>query len=377
MTTSKSTVLVTGASGFVATHCIVQLLRAGYRVRGTLRSAARGASLRSVLRRELGADGALIDKLELCEAELTLDADWREAVRSCDHVLHIASPVPTTPPKNPAEVILPARDGTLRVLRAAEAEGVRRVVMTSSIAAVLYGHARDGSRTYDERDWSVLSTETGPYEQSKTQAERAAWDYVESLAPERRFELVTLQPGVVLGPVMDDDYAVSVEVVRKLLAREAPGCPNLGWALTDVRDLAAAHLSALRVPEARGQRFIVASHHVTLREIAAVLARRFAARGFKVPSTSVPDWVLKVVGYWDRTAALAVPELGKRQDVSSAQARAVLSFRPRDIEDTLVDTAESLIQHQLIRPSRSRSKKPHSEATAVAQSSAGDNTMLT
>ena len=238
MTTSKHRVLVTGASGYVATHCILQLLRAGYHVRGTVRSLARGTTLRGVLLRELGPDGALIDNLEFAEADLSFDRGWQDAVRGSDSVLHIASPVPNAPPKDPAAVIEPARDGTLRVLRAAEAEGVRRVVMTSSIAAVLYGHPRDGSRLYDERDWSMLGADVGPYEQSKTQAERAAWDYVDSLPPERGLELVVINPGVVLGPVMSDDYAVSVEVVRKLLAREAPGCPSLGWALTDVRDLA-------------------------------------------------------------------------------------------------------------------------------------------
>lgn len=368
MTASNETILVTGASGFVAMHCIVELLRAGHRVHGTVRSLARGAGLRSTLRRELGPDSALVENLELFAADLSSDLGWGAAMQGCAGVLHIASPVPDTPPKDAAAVIEPARDGTLRVLRAAEAEGVPRVVMTSSIAAVVYGHARDGSRVYDERDWSVLAQDVGAYEQSKTLAERAAWQFVQSLPPERGVELVSINPGVVLGPVMSDDYAVSVEVVRKLLAREAPGCPNLGWALTDVRDLAAAHLTALHVPEARGQRFIVASHHVPMREIARVLARRFGPRGFKVPTGSVPDWVLRLVGYWDRTAALAVPELGKRQDVSSAQAQAVLGWKPRDIEDTLVDTGESLLRHGLVQPSR-RKRRARLERAAVASES--------
>jgi nucleoside-diphosphate-sugar epimerase len=230
---------------------------------------------------------------------------------------------------------------------------------------VVYGHPRDGSRVYDERDWSVLTQDVGPYEQSKTLAERAAWQFVQSLPAQRGLELVTLNPGVVLGPVMSGDYAVSVEVVRKLLAREAPGCPNLGWALTDVRDLAAAHLTALHAPEAPGQRFIVASHHVPMREIARVLARRFGPRGFKVPTGSVPDWVLRLVAYWDRTVALAVPELGKRQDVSSAHAQALLGWKPRDIEDTLVDTGESLLRHGLVQPSRGR-RRARLDRAAVA-----------
>ncbi|HET7503015.1 MAG TPA: NAD-dependent epimerase/dehydratase family protein, partial [Kofleriaceae bacterium] len=217
-------------------------------------------------------------------------------------------------------------------------------VMTSSISAVLYGHKRDGSRTYDENDWSILSDKISPYDRSKTIAERAAWDYVQGLPNGQRFELVTINPGVVLGPVLDNEFSISGEVVRKLLAGELPGCPDLGWATVDVRDVADAHVIAMAHPQAAGQRFIVAIEHASWREIAQILARHFGPKGFKVPTRGVPNFVLRIVSLWDKTAKMAVPELGKRQDVSSERARKVLGWKPRDLETMVVDMAESMIQ---------------------------------
>ncbi len=276
------------------------------------------------------------------------DDGWRDAVRGCRYVLHVASPLPSRPPRHEDELIVPARDGALRVLAAAADERVERVVMTSSVAAVLYGHVRDGSRTYDEKDWSQLTDEVGAYEKSKTIAERAAWDYVESLPADRRIELCTINPGLVLGPVLAADFSTSGEVVRKLMKRDLPGCPDVGWATVDVRDVASAHLAAMVTPSAAGQRFVVAVEHASMLDIAAILSRRFGDRGYKVPTRRVPDWLLKLVSIWDRTARLAVQELGKRQDVSTARAREVLGFNPRPLEDMVVEMAESMIHHHVV-----------------------------
>jgi nucleoside-diphosphate-sugar epimerase len=226
--------------------------------------------------------------------------------------------------------------------------------MTASTAAVLYGHPRDGSRVYDERDWSVLSDAVGPYEQSKTLAERAAWEYVASLPEAERVELVALLPGAILGPVLDKDFSVSGEIVRKLLTRELPGCPDLGWALVDVRDVADAHVTALTQPDAAGQRFILASEHVPMREIARVLDEHFGPLGFEVPTRRLPSSILRLIALWDTTAALTVRELGQRQDVSSARARAVLCFRPRSVERMVVDMAESMLRCGVVAPPRGK-----------------------
>jgi nucleoside-diphosphate-sugar epimerase len=282
---------------------------------------------------------------------LTRDDGWPEAASGCRYVVHTASPVPTGPVKNPADVIEPARQGTLRALRAARASGAKRVVVTSSTAAVIWGHARDGSKTYDENDWTVLSPSVGAYEQSKTLAERAAWEYLEGVPAAERFELVTLLPGALLGPLLDGDFSVSGEIVRALMARVFPRVPDLGFALVDVRDAAEMHVAAMTVPEAAGKRFIVAGEHVPMSQIAAVLERRFAERGFRVPTKPLPSFLLKTIALWDATAALAARELGKRQDVSSTRARQLLGWKPRGVEEMIVAMGESMIAHGIVAAS--------------------------
>jgi nucleoside-diphosphate-sugar epimerase len=298
-----------------------------------------------------------VSRLTIVEADLSGDDGWAAAVSGCQRILHVASPVPRQPVKDASEVIGPARDGALRVLKAAAAAQVKRVVMTSSTAAVLWGHKRDGSKVFDENDWTDLSQDVGPYEQSKTLAERAAWDFVEKLPPDRRLELVTLQPGLVLGPGLSDEFSVSGEVIRKLLAAELPGCPDLGWSPVDVRDVADAHITAMVHPEAAGRRFILGLEHTAWMQIAQILAKHYRPRGFKVPTRRLPSWLLKTVSLFDKTAALAVPELGKRQDVSSDRARQVLGWRPRNLETMVVDMAESMIQLGVVK-ARGRDRGP-------------------
>ena len=307
-TPSATTVLVTGASGFIAQHTILRALEAGYRVRGTIRSMGRADQVRGVLAPHAGA---AMDRLELVAADLMSDAGWDDAVRGCRFVLHMASPLPSRPPKHEDELIVPARDGALRVLRAASAGGVERVVMTSSVAAVVYGHERHGGRTFDERDWSKLGDEVGAYEKSKTIAERAAWDLVEGFPAGQRVELVALNPGLVLGPVLGADFSTSGEVVRKLLKRDLPGCPDVGWAVVDVRDVADAHVAALTAPGAAGQRFVLAIEHASMLDIARILSEKFGPRGYKVPTRKVPGWLLRLVATWDKTARLAEQQIGR------------------------------------------------------------------
>ncbi len=347
-----TTVLVTGASGFIAQHTIILLLRAGYRVRGTLRSLDKADATRAVLAAHLGPDQ--LARLELVAAELLQDDGWREAVRGCRYVLHMASPLPSQPPDHEDELIKPAREGTVRVLAAAAAGGsggidcVERVVMTSSVAAVLYGLRRDGTVVHDESSWSELGPGIGAYEKSKTLAERAAWTFVDELPAAQRFELCTLNPGLALGPLLAPEINTSAELVRKLLCRELPGCPDLGWAMVDVRDVAAAHLAAMTAPEAAGKRFVLALEHADLRSVARILHEHYGARGYRVPLRRMPSWVLRLVALWDRTVRLAVQDLGKRQDVSSVRARELLGFAPRSLEEMVTATADSMIAMGLV-----------------------------
>jgi len=338
---TKSTVLVTGATGFIAMHTIVRLLQAGYRVRGTLRSPEREATLRNALAKHV----ELRDRLELCQADLTSDEGWALAARGCDFVLHVASPLPRKPPRHEDELIVPAREGTLRVLRAAKAAGVKRVVMTSSVAAILYGHDR-GGRVFDEEDWTDLTGNVGAYEKSKTLAERAAWDFVRSEAPD--LEFVTINPGLVLGPILDADYGTSGEVVRKLLAREIPGCPDVGWAVVDVRDVADAHVSAMISKDAPGKRFVCAIEHASMRDVATILQQNFSARGYRVPTRRLPNWMMKAVSIFDRTVRLALPDLGQRQELSNRRIVETLNWRPRSLREMVVDMGESLIEQGVV-----------------------------
>jgi nucleoside-diphosphate-sugar epimerase len=343
--TSDTTVLVTGASGFIAMHCVLALLEAGYRVRGTVRALSRGDAVRGAL-----AAQAEVGGLDLVEADLTRDDGWDDAVRGCKYVLHVASPLPRQPPKHEDDLIRPARDGALRVIRASAKAGVQRVVMTSSLAAVVYGHKRDGSEIYDESHWSILDGEdrVGAYEKSKTIAERAAWELVEKLPQGEKVELVTINPGLVLGPLLNDDWGTSGEVVRKLMRREFPGCPDIGWAMVDVRDVAAAHVAAMTVPEAAGQRFICAVEHASMLEVAKILDARYRAKGYKIPTGKLPGFLMKAVAIFDKTARLAVQELGKRQDVDNSRIRQRLGWRPRSLETMVVDMADSMIAHGVV-----------------------------
>lgn len=345
-----TTVLVTGATGYVARHVIAQLLDAGYEVRGTARSVASLAPLREDLRAHL-ANPAAAERLSLVAADLTNDTGWLEAARGCTYVHHVASPIPAAPPKDPNDLIVPARDGTLRVLRASLEAGVRRVVLTSSLAAVLYGVDRRG-KVFTEEDWSNPDDRRiGAYERSKTLAERAAWAFMADEA-KGRMELATVNPGLVLGPMFGNASSTSNEAVAKLLNREFPACPDFSYAMVDVRDVAAAHLAAMLSPEAAGQRFICANDSRSLRDVAEVLAREYGPRGYKVPTGKLPNLAVRVVAIFDKVAALALNDLGSPQHVDPAKVTGLLGRPLRDLEEMVVAMADSLIHYGLVKAPR-------------------------
>lgn len=340
---SDTIVLVTGASGFIGLHCVRELLQNGYRVRGTVRSLAREPSLRDALAKHVDTGN-----FELVSANLMGDEGWADAMRGCRYVWHVASPVPNAPPKHEDDLIIPARDGTLRVLRAASEAGVERVVLTSSLSAVCEGYPRDPSRVYNEDDWSLLDGEVSAYDKSKTLAERAAWDFVGGLTGGQVMELVTINPGLVLGPVLEQDYGTSAEAVRKLMRREYPGCPRLGWPTVDVRDVAGTHLAAMITPEAKGQRFCCCVDFVWMKEMAAILNAHFGDRGYKVPTRALPDFVVRIAGLFDPVTKVVAPRLGLELHVSNDHLKRVLSWQPRGTEEMIVATGESLIEQGLV-----------------------------
>jgi nucleoside-diphosphate-sugar epimerase len=337
-------VLVTGGSGLIAGHCIMQLLERGYAVRATVRSLDRGAAVRSELAGAGLPDGA---ELSFVVADLLSDSGWSEAVDACDFVLHIASPVAPGHVRDENDVIVPARDGTLRVLRAARDAGVRRLVLTSAFHSVAWGHAHD-DRTFTESDWGVLD---GPgmdaYGKSKTLAERAAWDFV--AAEGDAMELTTILPTAVMGPVLGPEISGTNGLVKRLLDGAMPGYLDLFFPIVDVRDVAAAHVAALVAEGAAGERFLVSGDPaIPMKQIGETLRGRLGDAASRVPTRSIPNDVVRNGALNSPEFRAIVPDLGYARRVSNAKARRVLGLEPRHAEESIVDAALSMIAKGLV-----------------------------
>ncbi len=340
-----ATVLVTGGSGFVGSHCLLQLLAAGHAVRTTVRDAKREAGVRAMLAQGDAEPG---DQLSFAVADLERDAGWAEAVAGCDYVLHVASPFPESLPKHEDELIVPAREGALRVLRAARDAGVKRVVLTSSFAAIGYGHPPQQA-PFDETSWTQPEgTDVLPYVKSKTLAERAAWDFIEREGG--GLELSVVNPVGIFGPVLGPDYSTSILLVQRLMDGAMPGCPRLYFGVVDVRDVAALHLRAMTDPAAKGERFLaVAGDFLSIRDMAKTLKSRMGTAAKRVPTLQLPDWLVRLASLRDPAVKQILPELGKPKNATSEKARRVLGWTPRSSEDALVATAESLVRLGLLK----------------------------
>jgi dihydroflavonol-4-reductase len=332
-------VLVTGATGFIAGHVIHQLLEAGHEVIGTARSASKAGPLNQTLSAYAGKPVSI----EIRAADLSADTGWAEAVKGVDFVQHVASPIPLTVPKNADELIIPARDGALRVLRAAKAAGVQRVVMTSSMAACAYGWGDRRPNPVTEEHWSQDNgaPDMTPYIRSKLIAERAAWDYVEGEG--NGLELTTINPALVLGPVMSGDFSASVEILTQLMSGKLPGTPRVGFVVVDVRDVAAAHVGAMMNPAAQGERFLVGDRFIWFRDVAEILTREFPAYASKVPSKDIPGWMVHLIARINPPAKQLIPELNRERHISSEKARHVLDWQPRSSEEAVIAGARTLI----------------------------------
>ena len=340
-----STVLVSGGSGFIGSHCILQLLAAGHQVRTTVRSLAREADIRAMLRQGGAEPGS---RLVLFATDLLSDDGWTEAVAGCDYVLHVASPLPPTVPKDENEIIAPAREGTLRVLRVARDAGVRRVVLTSSFAAIGYGHPTQAA-PFDETLWTDPAAEDIlPYVKSKTLAEGAAWQFIAHEGGS--LELTAINPVGVFGPVLGSDYSASILLVQRLMDGALPGCPRLWFGIVDVRDVADLHLRAMTHPAARGERFLaVSGDFLRIVEIAKILRDRLGDAASRVPTREIPDFLVRLAALRDPPVRQILPELGKKKNATSAKAQSVLGWSPRSAADTLAATGESLLRLGLLK----------------------------
>ncbi|MEU3643951.1 aldehyde reductase [Lentzea sp. NPDC034063] len=338
-------VLVTGGSGFIAGHIIMRLLGEGHRVRTTVRSLSKEKTVRAVL-----ADAGLADDsaLTFVPADLTSDTGWTEAVAGCEYVLHVASPVHLEKVKDEDDVIRPAREGTLRVLRAARDAGVRRVVLTSAFHAVGFGHPHTHG-TFTEEDWSVLN---GPgmdaYGRSKTLAERAAWDFV--AAEGRGMELVTMLPVAVMGPVLGKDISGANHAVQRILDGDMPGYPNMWMPIVDVRDVASAHVLAMTAPEAAGQRFLVASGPSTaMKDIGALLKDNLGAAAQHVPTRTLPNFVVKLAARVNPDLRSVAAELGFVKVISHDKASRLLGWQPRPAAEAVIAAGQSMVRKSLVK----------------------------
>ena len=314
---------------------MIELLQRGYRVRTTVRDLAREPEVRAAIATQVDAG----EGLAFFAADLGDDAGWQEAAAGCDYVLHVASPFPPEQPKDPDELIVPARDGTLRVLRAGLAAGAERVVVTSSVAAIGGGAAADASLS--ERDWSDLGhSKLTPYARSKTIAERAAWDLVGESGEQGR--LATVNPGAILGPALSKDFSFSLQLIERLL-KGMPGLPQIGFSFVDVRDVADLQIRAMTMAEGGGERFIAVAQFAWASQVAEILRDNLGEDAAKVPTRKVPNLMVRAMGIFDPGVRSIVGQLGRSSNYSSEKARSSLGWTTRPLDETVVDTARSMV----------------------------------
>ena len=329
-----SKVLVTGASGFIALHCINQLLEAGYEVRGTVRSLSRKDELENALKKQ----GRDVSAFELSEADLSKEDGWEDAVKGCDYVLHVASPFILGVPKHEDELIKPAVSGVDFVVKAAIKHKVKRVVLTSSGASITDTH--DGKTHFTEEDWTdVNHPKTTAYYKSKTLAEMHAWDLINEQTGKSKTELAVINPTVVLGPTLTEDIGTSNDFIRQILVGKVPAAANLHFGFVDVRDVAAAHIMAMTHKKAAGERFIASAKEMWLIELTTFLNQ---AGYKKAPLRKMPNWLVKVFGLFDAPTKQISELLDAERFTPADKAKKVMGWQSRDLDETILETAEQM-----------------------------------
>ncbi|MGW3744281.1 NAD-dependent epimerase/dehydratase family protein [Streptomyces sp. NPDC005146] len=333
-------VLVTGGSGFIGSWCVLALLQAGHDVRTTVRELGRESALRAQLHAAAEFDDA---RLTVVRTDLQSDGGWADAAAGCDYVLHVASPTLRNAPESEGAMVSAAQDGVLRVLRAARAARVRRVVLTSAFGAIGYGHP-PRSTPFTEEDWTNVHADIAPYQRSKTLAERAAWRFIQDEGD--GLELAAVHPVAVIGPVLGPDDPPSLRIIRSMLDGAVPACPPFGSSWVDVRDVADLHLRAMADPAAAGERWLAsAGRSLRIVEVARILRQQLGDRAAKAPTCELPLALARILSRFNPQLRSLRPQLGQDFDATSAKAERLLGWVPRPIEDTIADTAESLIAH--------------------------------
>ena len=326
-------VLVTGASSYIGLHCISELLSKGFKVIGSLRDNSKRANIFSALEPFLKNNS----HLNFVELDLLKDDGWEEAARDCRYVLHVASPFPLKEPNDENKLIIPAKDGTLRALKASLIAGVERVVITSSMAAISYGHEDNKVSTLNHDDWTnIESKNITAYVKSKTIAERAAWSFVR----ENEIEMSVINPGFVLGPLLDNNLeATSANFMKKIIKREIPLIPNIFMNCVDVRDVAKLHVAAMLSPQANKLRFpCMTASPMSLKEITEIII----SNGVSAPTVRAPDWLIKFLGIFNSDMRAISHYLNKKSFIDSSQTKDVLDWSPTPIQETIVDMVRDI-----------------------------------
>lgn len=325
-------VLVTGASGYIALHCISELLKKGYSVRGSLRNLDREEEVRSSIKKDV-AD----DNLEFCKLNLLSDDGWQDAMHGCEYLLHMASPFITYEPKNEDDLIRPAKEGTLRALKFAKDAGVKKVVLTSSVAAIAYGHKKP---ICGPSDWSDINQNIGAYTKSKTIAERAAWDFINS-QEQKNMTMTTIHPGLVLGPLLSNDIdGASADIMNKLITGQFPGNPNLNFTIVDVRDVALLHVKAISSDESNGKRCLTTSKdYLHMSKLSSILREG----GYKkAPSKNIPNFIVKFLALFSSEMKGVARNLDRKYEVDISETISLFNWKPIEIKKTILDMAASV-----------------------------------
>lgn len=332
-------VLLTGVSGFLGSHTAIQLLEKNYQVLGTIRDIKRADKIKSVIEKHTSR----VHNLSFVEADLNDESVWGNLMAGIDYVQHIASPFPRILPKNEEELIIPAKKGTLSILRSSAESSVKRVVLTSSIAAIVYGKSKKTFKeVFDENHWTDVTNrkDSTPYFRSKTIAEKAAWDFVKESGT--NLELTTVCPGAILGPVLETDFGTSANIVIKTMDGSSPALPNLGFDMVDVRSVADLLIKSMELPSAAHQRYIASAGYMRFKDVAQVLKNAYPDR--KIPSSVFPNFMVRLFSNFDTSLKPILIDLGTERKVDNSKAQKELGWQPISNHKAVLSCAKSVIE---------------------------------
>jgi dihydroflavonol-4-reductase len=341
---SNKTVLLTGITGFLGSHTAIQLLNKGYKVTGTLQSKDRINAIKQII----GKHTANMDNLTFAVADLNDSNVWLQLTKNIDYIQHIASPFPRVLPKHENDLIIPARAGTLNILKAAAANNVRRMVMVSSLAAVVYGKTKNGlGKVFDEHDWTdeTNKKDTTPYIRSKTIAEKAAWEFLDK--KNTGLELTTVLPGAILGTILENDFGTSANIVIKILDGSSPALPKIGFDIVDVRSVADLLIRAMEMPEAAGKRYIASAGYLTFKEIALILKQRYPNR--KMSTSVLPNFAARLFSLFEGSLKPILMDLGIKRKADISRAKKELAWQPLSPQEAVIACAESTFENGIVK----------------------------